>query len=220
MERHPEVGLVFSDYRDFLAGAPSAISHFETCPILWPQLKNRNEMVLENACAILTLENFGIAGSYMARRSLVNLEKGFDPSLKACEDFHFYFRLARHTPVGVVNKIGMLRRLHGDNMSSNPWKMYSEGIRSRTLLRDSEQDPSIRTQLEKYIASRQRALARIFADSGLYVKSLQQDMKVLSGPFFWQEVRSACRNVMRTLILASGLQKNWKKKVAEIKPEI
>ena len=204
MEHHPDVGLVFSDYRNFNGGGPFPDSHFQTCPNLWSHLKDRNEIVLGKACSSLALENFGIAGSFMVRRSLLRLERGFEPSLKACEDFHFYFRLARHTPVGVINKVGMMRRLHENNMSGNPVKMFSEGIRSRNLLRDGELDASNRMKLEKYIANRKGALARFYADSGMYPQSLRYDWQVLSGPFFWPEARGACRNMVRTVLLAIG----------------
>ena len=140
MERNPSVGLVFCDYRNFNAEGPYRNSHFETCPRLWCQLKDRRELILDNACELLAQENFGIAGSLFLRRSMLRFESGFEPTLRSCEDLHFYYRLARHSSVGVINEVGMLRRLHGSNMSGNPLTMLSEAIRSRTLLRDTERD--------------------------------------------------------------------------------
>lgn len=47
----------------------------------------------------------------------------FDQSLRACEDYDLYFKVARQHPVGChAHKIAAYRR-HGENMSGNPAKM-------------------------------------------------------------------------------------------------
>jgi glycosyltransferase involved in cell wall biosynthesis len=207
MERHPQVGLVFCDYRNFNEDGLYSETHFQTCPRLWPQLRDRKELVLENACSYLAEENFGIAGSFMLRKSLLALEAGFEPTLKSCEDFHFYFRLARHTPAGIINKVGLMRRLHGNNMSGNLVKMLSEGIRSRTRLRDSERDSMIRERLNGYIADCLGSLARYYADHGQYVHALKKDVEALLCNFCWPQVRANCKNITRTIMMAAGLHK-------------
>jgi glycosyltransferase involved in cell wall biosynthesis len=210
MERHPDVGLVFSDYRNFNENGPYATSHFRTCPRLWPLLQDRMELVLENACTYLAEENFGIAGSFMFRKSLLAFESGFETTLKSCEDFHFYYRLARHTPVGIINKIGIMRRLHENNMSGNSVRMLSEGIRSRTLLRESEKELGARSLLNRYIADCQSSLARFYADSGQYIKALKKDGQALSFCFCWHQVMSTSRSIGRTILMALGVYKPHK----------
>lgn len=207
MNRHPSVGLVFCDYKNFTEEGPFPNSHFETCPILWPQLRGQKEFILENSRAVLAQENFGIAGSFMIRRTILKHESGFDPTLKSCEDFHFYFRLARHTPVGVINMVGMMRRVHGDNMSGNVFKMRSEGIRCCTLLKDGEKDPEVRKNLDRYIASCRSDLARYCADQGRFHESFRYDFQVLTGIFLAPEIRRACRNILRTIAMAMGLHR-------------
>lgn len=205
MMRHPEVALVFSDYHDFSNNGNSDLSHFATCPQIWSQLEGKNEIVLNRSHAILADENFGIAGSFMVRKSLLTSESGFEPSLKACEDFHMYYRLARRTPVCIINKIGLLRRLHDHNMSGNHLKMYCEGIRSRTMLLKDETDAEAKRLLKKYISSRQRAAARYFADNGCFFKSLGYDWQVLAGPLQVGEAILSCKNIARNVVLATGL---------------
>ncbi len=211
MERYPRVGLVFSDYRNFNQDGLYSESHFQTCPRLRPQLRDRKELILENACLLLAQENFGIAGSFLLRKDMLKFESGFEPTLRACEDFHFYFRLARHTPVGVINQVGMLRRLHADSMSTNPVRMLSEGIRSRGMLRRStEPDSVIRVHLNRYIADCHRSLARCYANSGQYVDALQSDWHALSCHFSWSGMLTACRNIARTILMAAGVHKDRK----------
>jgi len=205
MERHPEVGIVFCDYRNFNEAGPYVESHFQTCPRLSNQLENKREMVLDKSCELLVQENFGSAGSFLIRRETMKFVTGFEATLKACEDFHFYFRAARHVPVGLINEVGMLRRLHGANMSSNDFKMFTERIRSRTLLHDCEDDPAVCSYLKKYIGDCQGALARIYADKGFYTNALQQDWKAFMYNFSWKRFQGSCRSSVRTLLMAMGI---------------
>ncbi len=204
MERNPSVGLVFCDYQNFNEKGPYPNSHFQTCPRLWSRLKGQRELLLDNPCELLVQENFGIAGSFLMRRNILKFESGFEPTLRACEDFHFYYRLARHTRVGVINEVGMLRRWHGDNMSANSLKMLSEGIRSRTLLRSSENNARLREQLDQYIAERHTSLARYYADHGYYLQALRRDWQALACHFCWPRLVTVCRSMARTILIAIG----------------
>jgi glycosyltransferase involved in cell wall biosynthesis len=206
LSSHPEVELVFSDYRNFSSTGPADRSHFQTCLRLQQMLGDTPTLVLTSAeaTALLAQENFGISGSFMIRETILKLETGFEPMLRACEDFHFYFRVARHGQVGVINEVGMLRRLHEDNMTSNPLRMLSEGIRSRTFLRDSENNSRIREYFDRYIAECHASLARYHAEHGDYLRAIGEDARALwrdsSGSRFWV----FCRGVARTMAIAAG----------------
>lgn len=205
LERHPEIGLVFSDYRNFTEEGPSPVSHFETCPRLRLLLRGGKEMILDKTCEILAQENFGIAGSFLMRKELLSDVPGFEPTLKACEDFHFYYRLARYTPVGILNTIGLMRRMHGNNMSSNPARMLSEGIRSRTLLRDGENDAVARRHLSRYIAECLVLFSRYSADNGKYADALKKEWEAFAEDSGVRRAWTACRGTARTLLMAMGL---------------
>ncbi|KAB0668518.1 glycosyltransferase family 2 protein [Oryzomonas sagensis] len=207
MERHSNVGLVFCDYRNFNEGAFYLESHFQTCPQLLLQLKAKKELILEDPCLILAQENFGIAGTLLFRKSMLQYEPCFEPTLRVCEDFHFYYRLARHSSVGIVNEVGMLRRLHENNTSSDPTKMLSDGIYSRSLLRDNEQDPRVCTHLNRYIAGCQMGLARYYANHSHYLRAMQKDWQALSGNPCWSQAVTAWKGIARTILMAMGLKK-------------
>ncbi|NLX18332.1 MAG: glycosyltransferase family 2 protein [Desulfobulbus sp.] len=207
MERHPEIGLVFCDYINFDTAGRYPTTHFQTCPRLWPQLEDRQELILDQARSHLLEENFGIAGTLLMRATMLEKEPGFEPSLKACEDFHFYFRLARHSPVGIVNSVGMLRRFHDRNMSSSSFVMQAEGARSCTMLLDGESDSRVRQELIATIARYLTGLAYWYADHGQFREALQTDSKALVRDLRWPTVRRVGRNVARTLSMAIGLHK-------------
>lgn len=207
MNKHPDVGLVFSDYRNFNNDGIFSKTHFQTCPNLWTCLKNSDQLVLDQACLYLAKENFGISGSFMIARNLLDFVPGFEPSLKACEDFYFYFQLARHTSVGLINEVGMLRRLHGSNMSDNLTKMLSAGILSRTLLRDSEQNPEVRKCLNRYLVDRRDSMARFHADHGHFLQALRCSWQTFHGPFTWPEAMRVIRSMSRTVLMAVKLHR-------------
>jgi glycosyltransferase involved in cell wall biosynthesis len=206
LSEHPDVGLVFSDYRNFSAAGPAERSHFQTCSRLWKILGDKPSVVLpsEQATALLAQENFGISGGFMVRRQFLEVEAGFEPTLTACEDFHFYYRHARHTPVGIINKVGMLRRLHDGNMTADPLRMLREGIRSRGLLRDSERDSRCRQYLDRYLADCHASLARHHAERGDYLPALREQVRALRRDASPGRSWAFCRGIARTLAIAAG----------------
>lgn len=204
---HPDVELAFTDYRNFSESGPADRSHFQRCSLLRTILDDRPSLVLTSgeATALLAKENFGITGSLMMRRTLLQIEAGFEPILKASEDFHFYYRLAQHGAVGVINEVGMLRRLHPHSITASPLPiLLLEGIRTRTLLRDTEGDPAIREDFNRYIAKCHAQLARYHADHGDYLQALREEGQALSAHASVPRVWRFCRGIARTIGIATG----------------
>lgn len=199
------VDFVFCDYRNFNEKGPYLSSHFQECPQLWKMIEGRGELVLERACTLLACENFGSAGSLMVRKDALQYGYGFEPTLKSCEDFHLYYRLARRGSLGVLNSVGLLRRLHRNNMSSNSLVMTTERIRSRALLCSDEADSQARRCLNTQIADCLGSLARYHANGGEFLRAVRKDWEALSHDFCWSRIRMTCRNLARTLVLALGL---------------
>ena len=207
MERHPHDDLVFCDYLNFDDKGTFGLSHFQTCPVLQQQLNGRPLAILENACAILPHENFGIASSFMIRRRALKYVRGFEESLGPCADYHFYFRVARHGSVGMINKVGMMRRVHSRNMSADVGAMCTEDIRVSEMLLEGERDPRIRAGLNRRIATCKCDLARHYANLRRIREAIAYDWQVLTGPFFPAEWRKSCRNLVRTSAIAMGLHR-------------
>jgi glycosyltransferase involved in cell wall biosynthesis len=206
LSSHPEVGLVFGDYRNFSAAGQDDRTHFQTCSRLQKMLGESRSLVLssEEATAILAQENFGISGTFMIRREALKLVTGFEPTLRACEDFHFYYRLARRVPVGIINEVGMMRRLHNLNMTADPSLMLTESIRSRALLRASEKNSRNRGHLDRHIAESHASLARLYADRGDYLRAIREDARALLRHFSGARLRVFCRGIARTIAIAVG----------------
>lgn len=207
MERHRDVGLTFCNYRNFGESDSYPLSHFQTCPQLSALLGGREEVIVDRACPYLADENFGITGAFMIRRELLELEPGFETKLRSCEDFHFYYRLARHTRVGIIDRVGLLRRCHSSNKSGDPLRMYREGIHSRTLLRATERDPVAAKYLDKYIADRHSHLARHHANRREYADALKEQRLALLADPDLPRMLSCCKGVARTFSIALGLHK-------------
>lgn len=207
LRQHPEVGLAVCDYRNFSRQGREDNTHFQTCPNLQTLLQNQPELILNDAGTAMALEHFGITGTMMVRRSLLTHVPGFEPSLRGCEDFYFYFQIARHTVVGVINRIGMERRMHAHNLSSDWATIFPASIRSYTLLRNSENNPETRKILNEKIAFYQAGLARHEANSGNPSKAIKSYFTAFLTAPSWRSLTQACHGFARTLMMALKLHK-------------
>jgi glycosyltransferase involved in cell wall biosynthesis len=205
LQRHPQVGVVFSDYQNVSDNGGYPTSHFSTCPKLSGLLGGREEAVLNEVGELLAEENFGITSAFLMRRSLLDSVPRFEPTLHACEDFHFYYRLARHTPVGLINRIGMLRRIHGSNMSGDPVRMFSAGTQAYSMLLEDERDAAARAALARYIARCWSDWARLEANNRRTGTALRYYARAISRDSSPRHVRDMARGMVRALAIAAGL---------------
>lgn len=208
LQRYPDVGMVFCDYKNFDENGYWKTSHFQESPQIWNIINNDNdkkEFILNNACRILAKQNFGIMGTLMIRRTMLKYEKGFNQNLKASVDFFFYYQLARYSQVGIINYIGMLRRLHTNNITFNKYKVLTMGIHSRTLLLESETDTQAKALLNEYIASHYSSLSRYEANHGKYYQSFVCEFKALSNNLCFVQLIKSLKSFFRTILMAIGI---------------
>jgi glycosyltransferase involved in cell wall biosynthesis len=79
--------------------------------------------------AALLQENYiGMHATVMYRRAAFEFVGGFDPSLRACEDYDLYLRIAKNFPTHHHGVTVAEYRHHGANMSRNPALMLRTAI--------------------------------------------------------------------------------------------
>ncbi len=77
----------------------------------------------------LLLQNFiGSGSNILVRREAIDTVGDFDPTLKSCEDWDFYLRLAAHRPFVLVPKNLVLYRHAAGSMSSKAMVMEQAGL--------------------------------------------------------------------------------------------
>ena len=104
---HPEWAFVSGGFR-YVAENGSAISN----PVI-AKFSNDN-------FAMLLRENYIAMGSTVVyRRKVLEQIGGFDPSLRACEDWDVYLKIARKYPIGQHRHLVSHYRRHDLNMSGN-----------------------------------------------------------------------------------------------------
>lgn len=182
LSRHPEVGLVYSDYRNFSESTQFVATHFQTCSGLMSLLGGQSEYLLASgdATALLLRENIGLPSSVMIRRGVLQRVPGFSVDMRTSEDFHFFYRIAREYAVGVVNHVGALRRLHDANITGDSVKTLHNYILSRTDLLRTEANADNKRKLEESVALREVDLARAYANSRQWKNSLRHNLRGLS----------------------------------------
>ena len=85
---------------------------------------------------------FSVLHTYVVSRSLVEKVGGFDPSLKTCEDWDLWQRIARTgARFGGVPEILAAYRMRADSASKNAHQLLADGV--RVLTRGHSKDPRI-----------------------------------------------------------------------------
>ena len=207
---HPQVGVAFTDYRNFSNSGASEKTHFQTCPILWRKLKNHPRLVLESieATALLIQENFGLPSSMMIRRETLNVVPGFSTAFQIGEDFHFYYRIARSFSVGIINQVETDRRLHENNITGDPIRMLCNYIASRSDLRISESNRDNIKILDGLLYRCEINLARAYADQRQFRRSFLYNLRALRYAFPYRLDRFAggLRTLIRMGMIAAHLK--------------
>jgi glycosyltransferase involved in cell wall biosynthesis len=165
--RHPEAGLVFSDYDEFGDDKTAERGHFETCPLLSALLKERADagdgLVLDpgTATELLLTENFG-SSSPTVRRPVVEKVGGYDETLTSSEDFEFQFRVASSCSIGILPEIHWHKRQHPLNMSAHAERTLSRKIEVRRRILAAETIRRRRWKLKRRIAGWHADLAHFY----------------------------------------------------------
>lgn len=205
MQRHPDLGLSFVDYHNFTEDGPVDGTHFQTCPRLQQVLQGQNEIILASACEDLLHENFGISGTMMIHRSMLSYVSGFDKDLRASEDLNFYYRLARHTHVGVVNTVGMLRRLHGNNLSHHLPTMLPSLVRNYTKLYRTESNRRAKQHLRKNLSNAWMEFARYEANRSNLLTAVHYEARAVLADLMPNTLFKSARNICRAIAIAVGM---------------
>ena len=208
---HPEVGVVFTDYRNFSSSGLSDNSHFQSCYRLQEKLGGKQSLVLasRDATANLVQENFGIPSSMMIRRQVLSTVPSFSTEMKIGEDFHFYYRVARQYSVGVVNNVGALRRLHDSNITGNVFRVLHNCVLSRTALRDTEPNAINMRLLNDFLYQCEIDLARAYANRREIRKALRHNLRGMVGflPTSMDHLITGLWTLVRTVAIALHFKK-------------
>jgi glycosyltransferase involved in cell wall biosynthesis len=200
LEVHPEVGVVYTNYRNFKSEAFEP-NHYTTCPRIRAALVG-GQAVLQplEARDLLLDENYALPSTCMIRRAVLTSVPGFS-TVKGGEDILFAYQVAQKWPVGLLDMIGCERRLHDGNVSgsANPFPYMKGQILSRQLMAATEESESLRAKIAAWIRRRQSQMALEYANRDMIGKSFEMSM--------------AARNytlLLRTAILAALPGNSWR----------
>ena len=159
----------------------------------------------------------GMHATVAYRRSALETEGGFNPSLPACEDYDLYLRLAKRYPISLHHHVVAEYRQHGKNMSRDSKLMLKTIL---TVLHSNRQYASrnaayraayragITAWREHYSREFFEQIQRHWSDRqmgqvvGLTLNWIRYAPYQLVGYIFWNPVRLAVRRVHRALPLS------------------
>ena len=118
LEAHPDIGLIYSRWKawkpdeqgQFVLPEIPGMPHSRTDDAQ-PELKPEGSGWLYNRLLFSSLLH---TITVVARRSLIEQVGGFDPDLKRGQDYDYWIRASRHTPIHQLDQVMALYRLHGN----------------------------------------------------------------------------------------------------------
>jgi glycosyltransferase involved in cell wall biosynthesis len=114
-EKHPDCGFVCGSYR--------IVSADRT--VLFEKARNEEEL---SYLDFLSANKIAMNATILYRRDVLIAVGGFDESIRACEDWDIYLRIAKHHRIACHGKIVAEYRRHSDNMSHNAGRMFESGV--------------------------------------------------------------------------------------------
>jgi GT2 family glycosyltransferase len=172
LESFPEASMVLVDYRNFSSDGQSPTTHFDSCPEMLAATGlalgvGRALLPPGEVSRLLLAENFTIADTALIRYEAFRATGGFDEALVPSEDFDLIYRVARAGSVGILARVGCLRRRHSGNLSGQTLRALRSKIKSREKIRALENDGHVRRRLDRSLARLQIAYARALNERGL-----------------------------------------------------
>ncbi len=128
LERHREIGLVFSDIEEF--DGEKIINRRSSClavQVYGPD--NVLHVPLQEAFIKLLMTNFIPTNTVMVRRECFKKAGIFDESLRIVEDRDMWLRIAAYYKIGRLPLVLCKRRLHVSNISKNQELYISSQIK-------------------------------------------------------------------------------------------
>lgn len=114
LQARPQCAFASGHYRYVQADGSLLVEH--------PQ----NRVTEDHYLALLRGNYIGMHATVIYRRSVFDQVGGFDTTLRACEDYDLYLRIARQFPVFCHDEVVAEYRQHGANMSGNPNLMLDQ----------------------------------------------------------------------------------------------
>jgi glycosyltransferase involved in cell wall biosynthesis len=97
----------------FISGDYKLIGPDESVLRTWPQRR----ITSDHYTALLQRNYIAMHATVMYQRAVFDAVGGFDPALRACEDYEFYLRIARQFPIACHDHIIAEYRQHDSNMT-------------------------------------------------------------------------------------------------------
>lgn len=135
---HPDAGLVHSDFLYWFTEGDEKVPS-----------NGLNRERSGQCLGKMFLGNGVNSSTALIRRACLDRVGLFDESLRACEDYDFFLRFARHYEFAYVDEQLALYRQHASNMSADPLLMLTHEL--RVLRKGLQADPELRRLVGKRI---------------------------------------------------------------------
>ncbi len=199
MERYPEVGFTFTDYRHFGPTGDDRGTCFEYWKSELRQQPPSHFFRLEEAEATLLAVNLVGTSTVAARKTLLQNANGFATHLASAEDWDLWLRLAAMAPVAATSMVAMRYLMRPNSLTAQRGKRLQAISEILNRYRRHE-NPALRKAWRQGQARILRAQAEIARADGRRMRSAADEFRAFLIAPETGKLRAAAVDIVRCVI--------------------
>lgn len=198
MERNPEIGFTFTDYRHIGPDGEDRGTCFEYWRSEFMQQPPSHYFRIEDAEATLLAVSIVGTSTVAARKALLQNANGFATDLVSAEDWDLWLRLAAMAPVAATSMVAMKYLMRPNSLTSQRMNRL-EAMRGILERYDGHASASIRQACRRVKARILRASAEIARDDRAYHRSAMAELGSFLVTPDMRKLRAAAADVVRLM---------------------
>lgn len=198
MERNPDVGLTFTDYRHRGPDGEDRGTCFEYWQSPFRRQPPTHFFPVENAESLLLGHNIVGTSTVAARKVLLQNANGFANQLPSAEDWDLWLKLAAMAPVAATTMVGTEYLMRPGSLTSRQADRLAAIETIAARYRD-RQEPVIRRALAQVDARLLRAKAEMARSENAYLAAAGTELRALLAEPDRRKLRAAAKDLVSAM---------------------
>lgn len=198
MEKNPEVGMTFTDYRHVSPAGEDRGTCFEYWGSAFRRQPPTHFFEIENAEALLLGCNLIGTSTVAVRKTLLQNANGFASELSSAEDWDLWLRLAGMAPVAATSMVATIYLMRPGSLTSRSADRIAamEDIVSRYRQRS---EPVIKSAIRKVDARLHRAHAEMRRAEEAYPAAARAELRALLAEPDRRKLKAVAADIIRSV---------------------
>lgn len=198
MEKNPEIGLTFTDYRHVSPDGEDRGTCFEYWDSPFRRQPPTHFFEVDNAEALLLGCNLIGTSTVAVRKSLLQNANGFAEDLVSAEDWDLWLRLAAMAPVAATSMVATIYLMRPGSLTSRSIDRM-EAMKSIVARYRHRAEPVIHSALRKVDARLHRARAEMRRAEAAYPAAAHAELRALLAEPDARKLKAAAADIYRAV---------------------